>query len=132
MVIHDLDVQRPGRSFRPLEANPPLPVDADAELPGTIALQSLKVVARQGAQIVQAGCGLQNFQPLVALSGKPLKLTDELAGRKRFRPPVSVAQNHAAGCTLYVRRRQECDECGDQDRSRCRPTLYYLWKKGDP
>jgi hypothetical protein len=51
-----------------------LHVDADAELPGAVGLQGFKAVARQGPQVVQAGCRRQNFQPFVGLAVEPLKL----------------------------------------------------------
>src|SRR5271170_2503479 len=37
LIVHDLDVRRPGVALRPFEANPPLQIDADAELALAVA-----------------------------------------------------------------------------------------------
>jgi hypothetical protein len=76
------------------EANPPLHVDADTELPGAVALQGFKAVARQAAQIVQAGRRFQNLKALPALPVKALKGLDKFTSRKRFRLFVPETQNH--------------------------------------
>jgi hypothetical protein len=51
MVIHDLDFCWP--AFCPGEANPPLVVDTNAVLPGAVALQQFKAVARRGSKVAQ-------------------------------------------------------------------------------
>ena len=51
MIIHDFNVF--GFVVRPFEADTPLIVDTNAILPGTIALQLLKVIARRGNQILR-------------------------------------------------------------------------------
>ena len=56
--------------------------------------QGLKVVARQAAQIVQAGRRFQNLKALPALPVKGLKGFDEFAPRKRFRLFVPKTHNH--------------------------------------
>ena len=53
MVIYNLDVRRPRRSFVPFEANPPLTVDADAELSFAISAQGLEAIAGRCSQIFQ-------------------------------------------------------------------------------
>jgi len=55
MVIYDFHICGPRRAVRPFEANPPLPIDADAELPGAVALEGLEAVTRHASQVVQAG-----------------------------------------------------------------------------
>src|ERR1019366_6713794 len=80
-------------------ANPPLHVDADAELPGAVAFQGFKMVARQAAQIVHAGCRFQNFETLPALPVEALKGADNIAPRKRFRLFVPETQNHKSVCS---------------------------------
>jgi hypothetical protein len=52
MVTHDLDLE--GVTVLPPEADPPLSVDADAELTRAIAGESFQAIARQSAEIVQA------------------------------------------------------------------------------
>src|SRR4051794_36925294 len=96
MVIYDLDVRGSGCALRPFKANPPPYVDADAELSDAFPLQGLKTVAWQGLQVGQARCGVQNFQPLIALPLESLELPDKLSYRERFRPFVPVTQNHAS------------------------------------
>jgi hypothetical protein len=54
MVIHNLYIRRTGRAFHPIEANPPLVINADAKLPFPVSLQDLKPVAGQGSQIAQS------------------------------------------------------------------------------
>src|SRR5450759_4527244 len=50
-VIHDFHMQWTRRLVRPLKADPPLVVDADAVLALPVALQGLEFVARQCRQI---------------------------------------------------------------------------------
>src|SRR5208337_5433239 len=95
MVVHDLDVRRACRVLGPLEANPPLHVDADAVLACPVAFQGLKAVAGETPQILKTHRGVENFETLVGLSVEPLKLPDKFAARKGFGPFVAVAQNHA-------------------------------------
>src|SRR5215470_17989558 len=59
VIINDLDVGRARRLLRPLKANPPLIVDADAVLTFAISSQRFKTVARQGGQILQRDGRLQ-------------------------------------------------------------------------
>jgi hypothetical protein len=51
VVVHDLDV--PYRTLAPLEANPPLIVDADAVLAEPIAVQSFEAVAWRNPEVVK-------------------------------------------------------------------------------
>jgi hypothetical protein len=56
VVIHDLYLV--GISFSPLEANPPLIVDADAILTLAIPRELFEVVARRDTQVFQLFCGV--------------------------------------------------------------------------
>jgi len=47
MIVHDLDIARAARPFRPLETDSPLIIDADAVLTFSIAFQRFKSVSRQ-------------------------------------------------------------------------------------
>src|SRR6185437_1493540 len=51
VVVNDLDVFRSG--LGPAEAGPPLQVDPDAALPGAVACQLLKPVARRHPKVFQ-------------------------------------------------------------------------------
>ena len=95
MVVHDFDVRRACCVLGPLEANPPLHVDADAVLPCPVAFQGLEAVAGQAPQILKTRRGVQNFETLVGLSVETLKLPDKFAARKGLGSFVAVAQNHA-------------------------------------
>src|SRR5208337_328488 len=95
MVVHDLDVRRACRVLGPLEANPPLHVDADAVLACPVAFQGLEAVAGEAPQILKARRGVQNFETLVSLPAETLKLPDKFAARKSFGPFVTVAEDHA-------------------------------------
>ena len=94
MIIYNLDLRWPGSALRPLEANPPLGIDADAVLAAPVAAKRLQTVARQAAQIVEARRGLQNFKALPRLPVEALKLPDERAIGEGLGPFVAEAQNH--------------------------------------
>jgi len=73
MVIGDLDMEGPVNRIRPLEAYPPLLVDANTELPFAISAQRLKTIARQPQQIVPANRRFQNVQAAFGLVLESLK-----------------------------------------------------------
>jgi hypothetical protein len=62
VIINDLDVAGTWRGVGPLEANPPLIVDADAVLAFAISGQRLKTVAGQSGQVLKRNGGLQTVQ----------------------------------------------------------------------
>jgi len=62
VIINDLDVDGTWRGVGPLEANPPLIVDADAVLAFAISGQRLKTVAGQSGQVLNRNGGLQTVQ----------------------------------------------------------------------
>jgi hypothetical protein len=49
VVIHDFDLRRANLTWRPLKADPPLHVDADTELPGSVTTQTFQAIAAQDA-----------------------------------------------------------------------------------
>jgi hypothetical protein len=75
MIIHDFNVF--GLVVRPFETDTPLIVDTNAILPGTIALQFLKVIARRGKQILQI-FGIIQVEQLAA--GGALNIFRQLCG----------------------------------------------------
>ncbi len=93
MVIDYFHIRRAGGVLGPVEANPPLHVDADAELAAPVALQGFKTIAGQSPQVLDAGGGVQNFKALPRLPVESLKLPDERAVGKGFGSFVTVAQN---------------------------------------
>jgi hypothetical protein len=60
VVIHNLDVFGP--CIRPSETNPPLRVDADAVLTGSLSAQRFQTISRWCRQIPQLGCVIQHLQ----------------------------------------------------------------------
>jgi hypothetical protein len=57
MVVNDLDVV--GVAVSPREADAPLVVDSDAELPRTPPAELLEVIARRHAEIIKDDCRIQ-------------------------------------------------------------------------
>jgi len=53
MIVHDLDLARPGLAGRPLETDAPLLIDANGILSGTISFERLEAVPRQGAERIE-------------------------------------------------------------------------------
>ena len=60
MVIHNLHLV--GAIIAPYEANPPLIIDADRVLPGSVPQQGFQAVARRGTKIIQRLCRVQDGQ----------------------------------------------------------------------
>ncbi len=79
MVIANLDVEWLVVSLRPLKTYTPLPVDANAELPTSVAAQCLKAIAGQQHQVDSAEGCLQKIQPPLRLFLERLELFDSLA-----------------------------------------------------
>jgi len=94
MIIDDLDVGGTRRLSRPLKANPPLIVDADAVLAFAISGQRLKTVAGQGGQILQRNGGLQAIQLEARGAFDAGKRFDSIALGEVPGPLVSVADDH--------------------------------------
>jgi hypothetical protein len=63
MVIDDLVYDLPWRTAWPLEANPPLIVDADAVLALTFTVKRFQPIAAEGGEVLQAGCRLEAVKP---------------------------------------------------------------------
>jgi hypothetical protein len=94
VIIDDLNVGRARRSIVPLEANPPLIVDADGVLALPIAFESFQPIARQSRKVSQAG---RRFQPVKAdfgLPGKTGKFPDTLSIGEARGPIVPEAGDH--------------------------------------
>src|SRR5712692_5908751 len=65
MIVHDLNVDRPGGGLRPLEADPPLVVDANAVLALSVPAQRFEPVTGQRSKVADGRGGLEaiKFQP---------------------------------------------------------------------
>lgn len=103
MIVGNLDVPR--LAIPPLEAEPPLIVDADAVLASTIAVQRLQTVAGRHAQIVEPLRGIDR-QKLRAST--PLNLQRQTANgvacEDRCGALVRKALNHDRTYRDAVRR----------------------------
>jgi hypothetical protein len=82
MVIHNFNII--GIAVFPFKTNAPLPIYADAALPGAVPAQCLKPVAGQGHKVLDGFCIVQNFQTPLSLGGKSSELPDTLPVEKRF------------------------------------------------
>jgi hypothetical protein len=94
MVVNNFNICRAGRPCGPLEADPPLIIDANAVLTLSITLQGFESVARQSAQILELDRG---FQPIQLESGGALNSRerfDPLTGCEISGPLVPVADDH--------------------------------------
>lgn len=101
MVIDDLDIVRIG--ILPSEADPPLIVDADAVLAGTIAFEFLEAVPRRYAEVVECLGGIDGDQlpqhhPPELRWIPPHRLAPEQARRI----PIAKALDHASNITWRV------------------------------
>jgi len=107
MIVNNLHVRWPRCPVEPPEANPPLIVNADAELTLAVATERFKAIAGQGGKVPQGrGCfQTVKLQPRRALkSGERL---DPLSGGEISGPLVAEADNHRpkiSGVTRYVKR----------------------------
>ena len=53
-------------TLHPLEANPPLLIDADAVLASPISRKLFQAIARWQAQVIQTLCGMEQFQLVIS------------------------------------------------------------------
>jgi hypothetical protein len=77
MIINDLHIV--GTAILPPEANPPLRVDADAELPLSITMQRLESIARQHSQRGQTIRRIEDPESLLRLTGERSELANRIA-----------------------------------------------------
>ena len=94
MVVHDFDFGWAGVATGPVEADAPLPVDADRILPIPIAPECFQAVAGQPAQGVQGWGCVQDREPLGCLLLEPLECWDESSFGELFGPLVCVPEDH--------------------------------------
>jgi hypothetical protein len=92
MIIHNLDIERP--IGRPSEADAPLPIDPNAELPAPVALERLQLVSRR-AQIVKPNSRVNHIQFACrhGLEGSPSSWTDAFP-KEPFGSSIGKALNH--------------------------------------
>ena len=93
MVVYDLDIVR--IAIRPSEANPPLIVDPNAVLAGTIAFELLQPVPRWNAKVIE-GFGSIDHSQLAEHGALHIGriAADALAPEESLRVPVAKAPDH--------------------------------------
>jgi hypothetical protein len=106
VIIDYFHVKRPWGAFRPLKANPPLVVYADAPLALPVTLEAFKPVSR-GVERHKAIRRMEAVQPQHSLPLKPFKGLNSPAFKKGSRAPIAKAYDHAfrslPDFTLYVK-----------------------------
>jgi hypothetical protein len=107
VIIDYLNIRWAFCAFWPFEADPPLLIYSNAELTRPSALQSFKVAAPQGPQVIERCCRLQDLDAAVCLIGKSLKLSYELTLSEQFRSPVAKTGNQIDPRTIYVKRKSD-------------------------
>ena len=97
MVVHNFNVDWAIR--RPAEANAPLIVDPNAELPLAVAFQSLQPIARRRSQVCQPNCGIElvELTQSHSLERPPPRRTQVLA-KQALGSCVGEAPDHAIIC----------------------------------
>jgi hypothetical protein len=94
MVIRNLDVGRAWRAGRPLKANSPPIIDANAVLAFPITMEWLEPVAGEHSKVFQAYRGIQAIKPDLCLSCETGELPDVFAFGKTLGLLVPVARDH--------------------------------------
>lgn len=94
VIIHDLDPDGAGGTLGPFEANAPLVVDADTELPFPIASQRFEAIARQSGQIADRSGGLQAVELEARGTLDRRERLHSLAGSELSGALVPIADDH--------------------------------------
>ena len=94
MIVNNLYVRWPERAAEPLEANPPLIVNANAALALAVADQNFEAIAWQSGQVSKTGSCLQTVELQARGALKPRKSLDAFAGGEISGPAVPIADNH--------------------------------------
>src|SRR5438445_7837887 len=94
VIVHDLNIARTGRTFRPFETDPPLIVDTNAVLTLPVPDQRLETVARQRAKVLQRHGRLEAVELQLRRPFDSRERLDPLAGGELPGPFVPVADDH--------------------------------------
>src|SRR5713226_2136684 len=94
MIVNDLHGRRSERPAWPLEANPPLIVNANAVLALAITAQSFEAIAGQSGQVSKRGGGLETIELQARGTLEARKSLDAFAGGEVSGPTVPIADNH--------------------------------------
>jgi hypothetical protein len=95
VIVDDLRVEWPRRSVSPLEANPPLIVNADAVLSLAVAYQRLKTVPGQRGEISERRSSVHTIKFQARGPFKSRECLNPCSGGEFSSPPlVAVADDH--------------------------------------
>ena len=100
MIINNFYARGTRGAVPPVEANPPLIVDADAVLSFSVSLQHLETVTGQGGDIAKPGSRLQAIQLQTGGSLDAGECLHPFAKRKIPGPLIAVTENHSS--ILYL------------------------------
>src|SRR3990172_5602435 len=116
VIVHDLHLLRPG--VGPDEAQPPLVVDADAVLPGAIALQRFEPICRRCAQIPQLRGVIEHLELASSHTLDIAEPRDASACKQRFcvRASERAFPRTPSGCSARATRRP-CSPCSRETPS---------------
>jgi hypothetical protein len=92
VIIHDLDVEWPGRIIRPFKTDASLPIDTNAVLSLPVTTQGLEMVTWQQHQTLARYGSLQDCQTLLRLPLERLKFSYALTGGEARRAPVAAVR----------------------------------------
>ncbi len=95
MVVHDLYFRRAGTPLRPLEADSPLIIDADAPLPFASALERLQTIAGH-RQVTRTGRCIKLVELSRGGTGNPREGGDPATLVERFGLLVRKTDDHNA------------------------------------
>ena len=88
VVILNLNFE--GVTIMPAKANPPLPVDTNAELSETISLESFQMVCWRTSQVHQSLCPVQHAQ---FPEGSPLEMLRQSTGFLPLEQPPGLTRS---------------------------------------
>jgi hypothetical protein len=102
MVVDDFDIHCFRLSVRPLETDPPLVIDADAELPRPVTSKRFETVAGQFPERLCVRSSLEDFESSIRLPFERLKLAHTFAGREPRCATVSILWRNQSQLALHV------------------------------
>jgi hypothetical protein len=94
VIVNNLHVNRAGIAILPTEAESPLVIDANAQLPFPIALERFKTVTRQGRKVSQSHSGFEAIQSHAGSVVNSRERFDALSSREVSGPLVAVTEDH--------------------------------------
>src|SRR5436190_13885557 len=94
VIVHDFDIDRPGRTVWPLEADPPLVVDANAVLALPVATECFESIAWQAGKILKCCRRLETVELELRGPFKGGERLGSLPGGESSGSFVPIPQDH--------------------------------------